>query len=68
MPAYLVNLILALDPLPEGELRADAPASCRRSATASSTSTSQLIANKFPDPKSDFVYERFDENWNPDHG
>ena len=65
IPAYLINLILSLDPLPQGEIReqfATELERCRRILEE----TSALICEKFPDPDSDFVFERFKENWKPD--
>ena len=58
IPAYLVNLILSLEPLPQGEIRrrlAPLLAVCRSILEE----TSSLICEKFPDPESDFVFERF---------
>ena len=67
IPAYLINLILALDPLPEnGKDRALAEgllATCRKILDETST----LILEKFPDRTSDFVNERFHADWTPDH-
>jgi mannose/cellobiose epimerase-like protein (N-acyl-D-glucosamine 2-epimerase family) len=67
IPAYLVNLLLALDPQPVGgreeleELRDAARTLLERVTT--------LIIDKFPDkdPKIPFVNERFMANWDPDH-
>ena len=61
IPAYLVNLILALDPPPhemEQLLR-----TCRKILHT----TARLILEKFPDPDSHFVNERFHADWTPDH-
>jgi mannose/cellobiose epimerase-like protein (N-acyl-D-glucosamine 2-epimerase family) len=61
IPAYLVNLILALDPPPhemEGLLR-----TCRKILDQ----TARLILEKFPDPDSHYVNERFHADWTPDH-
>lgn len=65
IPAYLVNLILALEPLPQGPLRHQAD-SLLRTCTEILEETSWLICEKFPDPDSDYVYERFHANWTPD--
>ena len=61
IPAYLVNLILALDPPPhemEQLLR-----TCRKILDT----TARLILEKFPDPDSHYVNERFHADWTPDH-
>jgi len=61
IPAYLVNLILALDPPPhemEQLLR-----TCRKILDT----TARLILEKFPDPDSHYVNERFQADWTPDH-
>ena len=66
IPAYLINLILALDPIPRGPAKRnldDFLKSCRSILEE----TSQLIVEKFPDPQSDFVNERFHADWTPDH-
>ncbi|MBN8231523.1 AGE family epimerase/isomerase [Corallococcus macrosporus] len=65
IPAYLINLILALDPLPQG---ADPDVAsfldtCRRMLDR----TTRLILEKFPDPDSLYVNERFLADWTPDH-
>lgn len=65
IPAYLVNLILSLEPLPQGEVRgmfAPLLADCQSILEE----TSSLICEKFPDPESDFVFERFNAEWDPD--
>jgi mannose/cellobiose epimerase-like protein (N-acyl-D-glucosamine 2-epimerase family) len=65
IPAYLVNLILSLEPLPQGEVRqmlAPLLAVCHSILEE----TSSLICEKFPDPDSDFVFERFHADWTPD--
>jgi len=67
IPAYLVNLILALQPLPRGgkdhELAEKLLGRCRRILDE----TTDLILTKFPDPASKFVNERFHADWTPDH-
>lgn len=65
IPAYLVNLILTLDPLPEGEARSML-ADLYRTCLSILNETSSLICEKFPDPNSDYVIERFYSDWNPD--
>ena len=67
IPAYLVNLILALDPLPQGEVRPmlkELLATCRSILDE----TSSLIVQKYPDPDSVYVNERFHADWTPNHG
>jgi len=70
IPAYLINLILSLDPLPQVEHGAARErieqflATCRGILEE----TTQLIMDKFPDPESDYVNERFHAaDWSPDH-
>ena len=65
IPAYLINLILALDPLPQGadpEL-ASFLDTCREMLDR----TTRLILEKFPAPDSLYVNERFLADWTPDH-
>jgi len=66
IPAYLINLLLALDPLPQGRQDLDGlldtcHAMLRRVVT--------LILEKFPDPNPHIPYvnERFYADWTPDH-
>lgn len=66
LPAYLVNLVLALDPLPLGagpELTG-----FRDTCLRMLEETSNLIVEKFPDPDPDvpYVNERFHADWTPD--
>lgn len=66
IPAYLINLILALDPIPQHRARPKMQAFldvCRGILEE----TSELIVEKFPDPHSDYVNERFHADWTPDH-
>jgi mannose/cellobiose epimerase-like protein (N-acyl-D-glucosamine 2-epimerase family) len=68
IPAYLVNLLLALDPLPAGSRRKDVDElqiMCREMLDR----TTILILEKFPDRNSKIPYvnERFREDWTPDH-
>jgi len=65
IPAYLVNLILTLDPLPQGEVRRIL-APLLEVCHSILEETSSLICEKFPDPDSDFVFERFHADWTPD--
>jgi mannose/cellobiose epimerase-like protein (N-acyl-D-glucosamine 2-epimerase family) len=65
IPAYLVNLILSLEPLPLSSARKEfAPLLERCHGILEETSS--LICEKFPDPNSDFVIERFHADWTPD--
>jgi mannose/cellobiose epimerase-like protein (N-acyl-D-glucosamine 2-epimerase family) len=67
IPAYLINVILALDPLPlgaspeHGKLLGAARTMLERAT--------RLILEKFPDPdpKVPYVNERFSADWTPDH-
>lgn len=65
IPAYLVNLILALEPLPQGEIR-QSVAPLLDVCHDILEETSALICEKFPDPDSKFVFERFHADWTPD--
>lgn len=66
IPAYLINLILALDPVPKSptERKLDEFLDLCRSIL---DETSTLIVEKFPDPDSDYVNERFHADWRVDH-
>ncbi|MFT3785856.1 MAG: AGE family epimerase/isomerase [Tepidisphaeraceae bacterium] len=66
IPAYLINLLITLDPLPQGQQRQDLQELYDTCRTMLDRTTS-LILDKFPDPASPYVNERFDEEWNPDH-
>ena len=69
IPAYLVNLILALEPLPiHAHTYEDLHTFidiCKKILRI----TSSIILQKFPDPDPNvpFVNERFLRNWKPDH-
>ncbi|MFY9696762.1 MAG: hypothetical protein WAK34_00295 [Rhodoplanes sp.] len=67
IPAYLVNLILALDPLPRGGEDHDAAEELLTTCRAILMETSKLIVTKFPDHDSRFVNERFHADWTVDH-
>lgn len=67
IPAYLVNLILALDPLPRGGEDGEVAAELLETCRGILEDTSRLILTKFPDPESKFVNERFHADWSPDH-
>ncbi|WP_163999276.1 AGE family epimerase/isomerase [Pyxidicoccus caerfyrddinensis] len=65
LPAYLINVILALDPLPQG---ADEGISrflntCKQMLDR----TTRLILDRFPDDDSIYVNERFFADWKPEH-
>ncbi|MFO0956393.1 MAG: AGE family epimerase/isomerase [Isosphaeraceae bacterium] len=67
LPAYLINLIITLDPLPngrEGELR-----EFRDLCIEMLETCSNLIADHFLDPNPEVLYvnERYDADWKPDH-
>jgi hypothetical protein len=68
IPAYLVNLILALDPLPRGGEDHEAAEDLLKTCHAILAETSKLILTHFPDPSSKFVNERFHADWSVDHG
>ena len=67
IPAYLVNLILALDPLPLGSKDREAAERLLQTCRRMLAETSRLILEKFPDTTSNFVNERFFADWTPDH-
>lgn len=67
IPAYLVNLILALDPLPRGGEDYQAVEDLLKICHGILAETSKLILEKFPDPNSKFVNERFHADWSVDH-
>jgi len=67
IPAYLINLILALDPLPHGGADEDAARELLDTCRGILRETSDLILRRFPDPESKFVNERFHADWTPDH-
>jgi mannose/cellobiose epimerase-like protein (N-acyl-D-glucosamine 2-epimerase family) len=65
VPAYLVNLILSLEPLPLGRGgRTLAPLLYICHCILEEVSS--LICEKFADPNSDYVFERFHADWTPD--
>jgi mannose/cellobiose epimerase-like protein (N-acyl-D-glucosamine 2-epimerase family) len=67
IPAYLVNLVLALDPEPRGTVdkrRQELLTVCRQILDE----TSKIVVDRFPDSSSKFVNERFHADWTPDHG
>jgi mannose/cellobiose epimerase-like protein (N-acyl-D-glucosamine 2-epimerase family) len=64
IPAYLINLVLSLDPVPRGAARRDLR-EFLKTCQGILDETSRIIATRFEDPDSDFVNERFTENWEP---
>lgn len=66
IPAYLVNILLALDPLPRNVCQEveEFMHQCR----AMLDSLTRMIIERFPDDGSPYVNERFHANWNPNHG
>ncbi len=67
IPAYLINLILALEPLPMGANRELTDALKISKELLDRVTT--LIIEKFPDPNQEIPYvnERFHADWQPDH-
>lgn len=67
IPAYLVNLILSLDPLPEG-VHGPLFSDMLEEALRILEETSSIIIEKFPDPDPQVAYvrERFHADWTPD--
>lgn len=67
IPAYLINILLALDPLPIGRESdlAQFVNTCREILN----SCTENIITHFPDTNSQIPYvnERFDETWHPQH-
>jgi mannose/cellobiose epimerase-like protein (N-acyl-D-glucosamine 2-epimerase family) len=66
IPAYLLNLLMALDPLPQGA--EPIVEQLRRTCVEMVDRCTRLIVDKLPDPESPFVNERFFADWKPDHG
>jgi mannose/cellobiose epimerase-like protein (N-acyl-D-glucosamine 2-epimerase family) len=66
LPAYLINLICALDPLPIGRNTDDLSAFIDKCKWMLEHCT-DLICEHFPDPTSEYVNERFYADWTPDH-
>lgn len=68
IPAYLVNLMLALEPLPVTEGRFEELQRFLDICKKILRTTSTIIIEQFPDPDSNvpFVNERFLRNWQPD--
>jgi mannose/cellobiose epimerase-like protein (N-acyl-D-glucosamine 2-epimerase family) len=66
IPAYLVNVLLALDPMPAG-VNTDDFSKFIRLCRGMLVDCVTNILTHFPDSTSDYVNERFDADWNPDH-
>lgn len=68
IPAYLVNIILALDPLPEADHGYEQLRKFLETCKKILKNTSTIILEKFPDTDANipFVNERFQRNWKPD--
>lgn len=69
LPAYLINLILALEPLPK-ELQTKENFEFLKTCKELLNDTSKIILEKFPDknnPDVPYVNERFFKDWTPDH-
>ncbi|WP_207787592.1 AGE family epimerase/isomerase [Candidatus Thiosymbion oneisti] len=64
IPAYLINLILALDPIPRGAAKLEL-GKFLEICQGILDETSRIIAEHFEDPDSDFVNERFTDQWKP---
>jgi mannose/cellobiose epimerase-like protein (N-acyl-D-glucosamine 2-epimerase family) len=67
LPAYLINVILALDPLPvvvSSEHRAYLESLLARSVEVLEV-TARLICEKFPEEGNAYVNERFERDWKP---
>ena len=67
IPAYLVNVVLALDPVPHGDAMTRGLDEMAAHAINMLDDLLTLIVEKFPDEKSDYVNERFYADWTPDH-
>lgn len=69
IPAYLINLVLALDPTPRVEHRMSKEKieSFLDACRGILDETVDLILTRFPDNDSDYVNERFFADWKPDH-
>ncbi|MEN9567124.1 MAG: hypothetical protein RLZZ69_2320 [Cyanobacteriota bacterium] len=69
IPAYLVNLMLALEPLPKASSNYEEIQKFLNICKKILHTTSTIIIEQFPDPDENvpFVNERFSRNWQPDH-
>lgn len=68
IPAYLVNLILALEPLPKKDNGYEEINEFLETCKVILYNTSRIILEKFPDPDPSvpFVNEKFFKDWKPD--
>ena len=69
IPAYLINVILALEPLPLTDHGYEEIRKFLDNCQKILKTTSTIIVDKFPDsdPNVPFVNERFFRDWKPDH-
>ncbi|MEE6177732.1 AGE family epimerase/isomerase [Mycobacterium sp. 050134] len=68
IPAYLINLVLALSPAPKGDdAAARGLSDLGKIAEDMLENLVALIVDHFPDDTSDYVNERFDAYWKADH-
>ena len=69
IPAYLVNLMIALEPLPITDGNYEEMQKFLEICKKILRTTSTIIIEQFPDPDENvpFVNERFLRNWEPDH-
>lgn len=66
IPAFLVNIILALEPIPQTG-NTEKYQKTLNTLKELLDVTSQLIVDKFPDVGNVYVNERFYRDWQPDH-
>ena len=69
IPAYLVNLMIALEPLPITDGNYEEMQKFLETCKKILRTTSTIIIEQFPDPDENvpFVNERFLRNWEPEH-
>ncbi|PSB09054.1 N-acyl-D-glucosamine 2-epimerase [Pleurocapsa sp. CCALA 161] len=69
IPAYLVNVMIALEPLPITDGNYEEMQKFLETCKKILRTTSTIIIEQFPDPDENvpFVNERFLRNWKPDH-
>lgn len=67
IPAYLLNLILALEPLPQGGGSSPRVAEFLQKCKWMLEHVAGIICDRFSDPSSKYVNERFLADWTPDH-
>lgn len=69
IPAYLINVILALEPLPVTDHGYEELRKFLDICKKMLHTTASIIVDKFPDPDPNipFVNERFSRDWKPDH-